>query len=59
MLWTDPADVFGRTITQVTYRYSATDFPNSAPPEFRRQMTVPKKATVTLVCTNDGWQVVE
>lgn len=57
--WTDPADMFGRTITQVTYRYSATDFPKATPPELRGQLTVPKVATVTLMRTNDGWQVAE
>ncbi|WP_174278316.1 hypothetical protein [Sphingomonas bacterium] len=57
--WTEPADMFGRTITQVTYRYSAADIPAMVPPNMRAPMTEPKEATVTLMKTSDGWQPVE
>lgn len=57
--WTEPADMFGRTVTQVTYRYSAADIPAMAPPELRAQFAKPNEATATLMKTSDGWQPIK
>lgn len=57
--WTDLTDVFGRTITEVTYRFSATGLPASLAPDLRTQLTTPQEAKATLVRANDGWHVAE
>lgn len=54
--WTEPADMFGQKLTQVTYRYSATNLPATLPADDRRQLETPQEAKATLVQTSDGWQ---
>ncbi|WP_174279098.1 hypothetical protein [Sphingomonas bacterium] len=54
--WTEPAEMLGRTVTQVTYRYSAADISAIVPPNLRVPMTEPKEATATLTKTSDDWQ---
>ena len=54
--WTEPAEMFGQTVSQVTYRHSATHVPASMPADVRATITRPQKATATLIKTNDGWQ---
>ena len=54
--WTEPADMFGLTVTQVTYRYGAADISAMTPPELRTQFAKLKEATATLMKTSDGWQ---
>lgn len=56
--WTDPADAFGATVSQVTYRYRGTDVGPVVPADQRTGFEEPKEATVTLVRSSDGWQPV-
>lgn len=57
--WTDPADMFGQTITQVTYAYRGTDLSSLIPAGSRAGFETEKETTVALVGTNDGWQRME
>lgn len=54
--WTEPADMFGRTMSQVTYHYTAADMPAILPAAIRAKAAAPQEATATLVRTNGGWQ---
>ncbi|PTM45496.1 hypothetical protein C8J24_1717 [Sphingomonas aerolata] len=57
--WTEPADAFGQTMTQVTYTYSGTNFVEGAPKEMIAAASKPKEATITLVKMSDGWQAMK
>ncbi len=57
--WTEPADAFGQTLTQVTYTYSGKNFPDSAPKEITEQASKPKEARIALVKMSDGWQAMK
>lgn len=57
--WTEPADAFERTVTEVTYTYSATDLPDGAPAEAVATVTKPQQTTTMLMLANDGWQVAQ
>ena len=54
--WTEPAELFGQTVSRVTYRYSAADIPAIVPSEIRAEVSRSKETTATLVRTSDGWQ---
>lgn len=55
--WTDPADLLGRTITEVTYRFSAADLPAWVPAADRKAAATSLEEKATLVRASDGWQV--
>lgn len=57
--WTEPTDALGATISQVTYRYRATDLTPLVPENERSAMEASKEATVTLVRASDGWRPAE
>jgi hypothetical protein len=57
--WTEPADAFGQTMTQVTYTYSGKNFPDSVPKEMIEQASKPKEATIGLIKMSDGWQAMK
>lgn len=57
--WTEPADALGQTMTQVTYTYSGSNFPDDTPKEMVEQASKPKEAKVMLVKMSDGWQVMK
>ena len=56
--WTDPADMLGRTLTEVTYTYRGTDLAFLVPQDQGAGIEQPKEAKVTLIPASDGWQPV-
>lgn len=57
--WTDPAELMGRTMTRVTYRYRGIDPIVGAPGDLKVALARPKERTTTLVLNNDGWGIPE
>lgn len=54
--WTDPADMFGQTVSQVTYTLRGMNMMEGMPAEMRTAIDQPTERTVTLVQTSDGWR---
>lgn len=57
--WTDPAEVFGRTLTTVTYTVVAKNVVDAAQPSDRAKLARPVERTVTLQRTSDGWGILD
>ena len=54
--WTEPADLGGRRVTQVTYGYRGVDPASLVPASVHADLATPKEDTVTLVQTSEGWE---
>lgn len=54
--WTDPADAFGMTLSQVTVRYRGVDIAGSVSPSDRAAIGRPREERITLARANDGWR---
>ena len=55
--WTNPGDMFGQTVTLVTYHVQGTDVYASAPTDLRKGVDQPREETTALVRTSDGWRL--
>ena len=55
--WSEPAELFGRTVSQVTYRYRGVDPIDGVSPELQVKLEQPQERTMTLQLNSDGWTV--
>ncbi|MEH3036159.1 MAG: hypothetical protein PGN23_06665 [Sphingomonas adhaesiva] len=55
--WTEPADLGGRRMSQITYSYRGVDPIPVGPPAERAKVGEARERTVTMELTNEGWRV--
>ena len=55
--WSDPAELFGRTVSQVRYRYRGVDPIDGISPGMRADLERPQERTIMLQLNDDGWSV--
>lgn len=54
--WTEPADIVGHRVSQVTYTYHGVDPIPVMPPAEQARMAEPKEATMPFELQSDGWR---
>lgn len=55
--WSEPADLGGRRVSQVTYRFRGVEPLSIVPDKDKARMAEPKEATLPMVLESDGWRV--
>lgn len=55
--WSEPVDLGGRRVSQVTYRFRGVEPLSIVPDKDKARMAEPKEATLPMVLESDGWRV--